>query len=212
MLPGVGADARLFEPQAAGFPNLVVPRWIEPEAGESLEAYGERMAATIDVERPFYLGGASFGGMAALEVARHTGPEAVFLLGSCRSRLSVPVYMRFLERVSRLAPSWALDISRGVVPRLAGVVEPLDEHSAELFAGMLADTSIEFVRWATQAIVGWSFEAELACPIYHIHGALDAVLPLRLVEPDQIVPDGSHLITLTHGDVVNAFMAERMTA
>jgi len=211
LLPGIGADARLFAPQAEGFPNLVVPPWVEPEEGESLVSYGARMAASIEIERPFYLGGASFGGMAALEVARHMAPEAVFLLGSCRSRASVPPYMRFLERLSRIVPDTALDLSRGVVPHVAGLIEEMDEPTAKLFGEMFTETPLSFIRWATQSIMSWSFEGELDCPIYHIHGARDTVLPLRLVEPDQVVEDGSHLITLTHGDVVNAFMAERMT-
>jgi pimeloyl-ACP methyl ester carboxylesterase len=211
LLPGVGADHRLFGPQAEAFPNMVVPEWIEPEPDESLEAYAERFAAALDIERPFYLGGASFGGMAALELARHTEPEAVFLLGSCRSGRSVPAFLRFLERVSRLVPDDALELSQGVLPRIAGLVEGLDGDNARIFIDMYVGTPLSRIRWTTQAIMGWSFEAELACPVHHIHGARDTVLPLKLVEPDEVIPDGGHMITLTHGDVVNAFLAERMT-
>ena len=30
LLPGLGADRRLFEPQRQAFPQLVVPPWIPP--------------------------------------------------------------------------------------------------------------------------------------------------------------------------------------
>jgi hypothetical protein len=45
LLPGLGADARLFAPQAAAFKQLEVPEWLVPRRGESLEDFGRRMAA-----------------------------------------------------------------------------------------------------------------------------------------------------------------------
>ena len=69
MLPGLGADERLFEPQRAAFPGLEVPPWLPHEPEESLDAYARRMAATIWPSEHFYIGGASFGGMVALEMA-----------------------------------------------------------------------------------------------------------------------------------------------
>jgi hypothetical protein len=59
MLPGMGVDQRLFEPQRRLFPNLEVPPWIEPHLRENLADYARRWAGTIDPDPPFYLGGVS---------------------------------------------------------------------------------------------------------------------------------------------------------
>ncbi|MFZ1934503.1 MAG: thioesterase domain-containing protein, partial [Thermoguttaceae bacterium] len=76
LLPGLGADHRLLEPQRAAFPQLIVPPWIPPRKHESLPQYAERMAQTVapphDV--PLVLGGVSFGGMLAYEMARWLKP------------------------------------------------------------------------------------------------------------------------------------------
>lgn len=94
----MGADGRLFEPQRSAFPNLVVPQWIEPLTGESMASYASRLADTIEVRRPFFLGGVSFGGMVAFEMAEQLEPEAVFLIGSARSSAEVPFFWKAIER------------------------------------------------------------------------------------------------------------------
>src|SRR4051812_19762115 len=99
LLPGLGADERMFAPQRATFPRLEVPRWLTPQPRESLPDYARRMAAGIDPSEPLFLGGSSFGGMVALEMARHVRPRAVFLIGSCRAATaSVPWMLRFAGR------------------------------------------------------------------------------------------------------------------
>jgi hypothetical protein len=35
LLPGMGADARLFAAQKLAFPALVVPPWLPPQPGET---------------------------------------------------------------------------------------------------------------------------------------------------------------------------------
>ncbi len=69
LLSGMAADARLFALQQADFPGLVVPDWIEPRPKEPLPAYAARLARLVDPGRPCLVGGASFGGLVALELA-----------------------------------------------------------------------------------------------------------------------------------------------
>src|SRR5262245_55843221 len=85
LLSGMAADERLFEPQRVAFPDLRVPAWIDPLPGESLRGYAARLARRIDPGRPCLVGGASFGGMVALEMAPHLQADACVLIGSVRS-------------------------------------------------------------------------------------------------------------------------------
>jgi len=91
LFPGMGADARLFAPQRAAFPQLIVPTWIKPERGESLAAYAERCARQIDPGEECFVGGASFGGFVAVEAARHLRAKACFLIGSARGPDELPL-------------------------------------------------------------------------------------------------------------------------
>jgi pimeloyl-ACP methyl ester carboxylesterase len=70
LLPGLGADAQLFEPQRKVFPELEVVPWLEPRSKESLEDFGRRMAESADLDGEVVLGGVSFGGMVASVMAR----------------------------------------------------------------------------------------------------------------------------------------------
>jgi len=47
LLPGLGTDHGLLEPQRAEFPQLTVPAWIPPLKNESLPHYAERLAETV---------------------------------------------------------------------------------------------------------------------------------------------------------------------
>src|SRR5262245_19159901 len=85
LIPGMGADGRIFRAQHTAFQNLCVPKWITPLRNESLASYARRFAAIINPHQPCYLGGASFGGVVALEMARYLDVRVVFLIGSLRS-------------------------------------------------------------------------------------------------------------------------------
>ena len=69
-LPGLGADHRLFAPQAGVFENLTVPPWIPPCRDESLQQYAARLAETIEPKGPYVLGGVSLGSQALQPLAR----------------------------------------------------------------------------------------------------------------------------------------------
>ena len=42
--------------------------------------------------------------------------------------------------------------------------------------------------------------------VFQIHGGRDPLIPARRVEADEIIPDGGHLINVTHAREVNAFI------
>jgi pimeloyl-ACP methyl ester carboxylesterase len=90
LLPGMAADERLFEPQRRAFPNLIVPPWIEPEPCEPLAAYARRMAARLNSSDLLLIGGVSFGGIVALEMADHLGLAECVLISSIRSPAEMP--------------------------------------------------------------------------------------------------------------------------
>jgi pimeloyl-ACP methyl ester carboxylesterase len=206
LLPGVGADRRLFDAQRTCAADIEVIPWIAPAPNELLRGYAERLAATVDASEPFVLGGASFGGMLALELTRHLRPVAVLLIASCRSPASLPSAYRYLNAAAQFLPAWAFTSaaarSRLVASRF-GMTTP-DER--RLFAAMLRDTPPSFVQWACRAILSWPGAQELDVPVHHIHGANDHIIPLRGVQPTVVVSDAGHFINVTHSAAVNAFI------
>ncbi len=157
LLPGLGADERLLEPQRRAFPQLIVPPWIPPRTKESLADYAARMAESVThctphalreekplaerEERPhaereeykprLVLGGVSFGGMLAYEMARHLKPDAVVLIASCRNRRG----LRWLYRAGRplwpLVPAWTWERRQVVLPPFRALLQPDDPRRAQ---------------------------------------------------------------------------------
>jgi pimeloyl-ACP methyl ester carboxylesterase len=104
MLSGMAADPRLFDPQMTAFPHLRVQAWIPPLPGESLRAFSARLAPRVDPGRPCVVGGASFGGVVALEMAQHLPALACVLIGGVRSLSGLPWRWRLLQPITWLAP------------------------------------------------------------------------------------------------------------
>ncbi|HEX4606599.1 MAG TPA: alpha/beta hydrolase [Urbifossiella sp.] len=100
LLSGMAADERLFAAQVAAFPTLRVQPWVAPLPGESLRAYAARLAPVVDPGRPCLVGGASFGGVVALELAPHLPALGCVLIGSIRSPTGLPRRWRALRRMA----------------------------------------------------------------------------------------------------------------
>jgi pimeloyl-ACP methyl ester carboxylesterase len=213
LFSGMGADRRIFEPQIAFFPQLIVPAWIKPEAHESLPHYAQRFAHQIDPGCPCYVGGASFGGFVALEAARHLQTRACFLIGSARCPSELPLRIRALRKLKHLLPrvpfEWIAPLL-GVTVRLSGDrMRPLTHRVMKI----VAEADASYIRWACGALLSWDpCATPPTFPIYQIHGRCDCVLPARRIHPDTLVTSGGHLLTLTRPEQVNHFLEEKLHA
>ena len=209
LFSGLGADASIFAPQSRVFPQLSVPQWTVPRSDDSLSAYCERMADAIRPESRCVIGGASFGGIIALEMARYLNPLAVLLIGSVREPNQLPRRVRMFRPIRGLIDwlplavfQWSVGplttkTARRIAPHLAGL--------ARQFRG--ADRAV--LRWSMRHVLTWKEPPVVACPVFRIHGDRDRVLPLRGAA-DVVVHGGGHVLSLTHADQVNTFIAESL--
>ena len=167
---------------------------------EMLGDYATRLAGSLSITGEFDLGGASFGGMIALELARHLTPRRVYLFGSCRSPFAIAPLLRILHRVPFHPPR----LTHSLRARYFGATSA--EHIA-VFRDMLAATPPAFNGWAIRAVFDWPGVADLAMPVTHVHGARDRVMPVSRVRPDHVIAGAGHLLTMTHAADVNAILA-----
>lgn len=213
LLPGLGVDRRVFYPQAAAFPDVLIPEWLTPEPRESLAHYAERLAALVrTTERgPAVVGGLSIGGMLALEMSRHLDARAVVLIASCRSPRAVCSPLRLVERIGRWVPDAivraGLPMAKLLVGR-GGVGGGLSRDDRRLLGELIMHVPVPFLRWGGRAIMEWPGAEEVAAPVHHIHGDHDWVIPLRCVKPTVVVPGGSHVLNLSHPGEVNRLLRE----
>jgi len=206
----MGADERLFGPQHAHGFDFEVPHMPIPEPGDDMPAYAARVRGLLALDGPCVIGGVSFGGMLACELAALCPARCVLLIASCPSRSAIPRYYWLAERVSRFLPDGLIRRRCVASSRLLARLESLNHQQYRLIRDMSIDVPVLFLRRVGRMILRWDGAPSLSCPRYHIHGQLDRVIPLKGNKPDEIVPDGGHLINLTHADQVNRFIERHL--
>lgn len=233
LLPGLAADERLFDRQRQALgPQLITPAWpaLSPEwdRRETLRSFAKRWAGALhlnhvrglDPAKPWVLGGASMGGMMALEMLPHLPrkPAAVVLLGSATQGDAV-------SRPAQLGASLARWVGRpGVLQMvLRGLLLPAsfydgqDDDGRRLLGAMAAQADPVRLQWGVEACVDWPGLSEEAqeviaggVAVKHLRGGADRIIgasELGLAQ-DDVVHDAGHFLNLSHRQTVNRWLFE----
>lgn len=209
LLSGLGADDAMFAPQTWAFPELIVPAWFEPLPDESLDAYAARMIEKIgSIDAETWIGGASFGGILALHMAEQVQPKGVILLGSVRSPFQLPAYVRWARYIRWATPLIPVRLLQVTLMPLAMLLAGKRWPRLYGLAWQLSRANPRVICWSIRRLLEWQRIPEPKCPVYHIHGARDMVLPARLTTPDHIVRGGGHIVSLTHPQAVNEYLTK----
>ena len=199
LLPGMMADHRLLAAQQAEFPNLLVPSWPQHFPSDTIDTFAERLADTIRPVGQCVVGGVSFGGIVALELARHLDSLGCILISSIRSPAELPLHIRVL-RPAGLLPQPAFNALTFAATRAFG--RSTKRGAQRRTNRMLASP---FFSWATRATLRWK-GCNPGVPISQIHGDCDRTFPVELTVPDQVVIGAGHMLVATHSDLVNDFI------
>ncbi|MEO0512944.1 MAG: alpha/beta hydrolase [Planctomycetota bacterium] len=218
LLPGLGADARLFKPQLDAMPGLEVPDWPDAGPGDTLRTIAERLWTTLDPSGPWVVGGMSFGGQVAMELARlgserGTAPKAVVLIASCRCADAIPGQFRVAEALGRPVPAGLTRAGLGTLSGLFIQRERLAGDDAEAVRATARDLDIARLKRLARLCAQWTFSradaqhvVESGTNVVQIHGQRDWVIPLIPAarhDPTEVIPGARHLINLSHADRVN---------
>lgn len=206
LLSGQGSDARIFDEikwDSSALDVRYLPYPI-PERGEQMPAYAQRMAQGIDTSKVFSLVGVSLGGMIATEINTFLQPEKVIVISSAKCRAELP--LRY--RIQRFLPLYAL-VPKALIKVGAQVAQPLVEpdrkHYKDTFKAMLKAKDKRFLKRSIRMIVNWQKE-ECEDEVIHLHGDNDHTLPIRRVQADHIIKNGSHMMTLTRGSDLTSLL------
>ena len=211
LFSGLGGDHRLTRPVAVPGVEVLTPDHAEPHPGEDLPAYARRVADAHGIGAQDVVGGASFGGMLATEIARRRKVSGLVLLGSCARPRRLPASYRLLERVGPLLPdvflglrSWAQLVRR----RFA----PMTPEGVAVLQAMAADCPPARIRAFGRMLMAWDGVESFDCPLLSIHGDRDTIIPPSCAEPGLMLKDAGHSFTLTHApqtaDAIAAFLAK----
>jgi pimeloyl-ACP methyl ester carboxylesterase len=153
------------------------------------------LSRTVNHDEPMVVCGVSFGGIIARELAWRLEALSCVLISSVRSPRELPPWFRIC-RVLAPRPAVAIMKATGSIanhwPRRL-------RSPATWRLRKLADTSGEWHRWATAAVLNWKLSQHAdRVPSIHIHGDRDATFPIRYTHPDMVIHGGGHVLPLTH--------------
>ncbi|GAB3859490.1 hypothetical protein GCM10028822_36120 [Hymenobacter terrigena] len=202
LIPGLGADERVFQfLRLQG--EVHVLRWLPPQnAAEDLPHYAARLAAAVPSEQACWLVGVSFGGVLALELARLRPLARAVLISSFAGPSELP----WVGKLARITGLYQL-VPPQLLPRLPRVAKWLfgvrNGRDYQLLRQILHDTDPGFTRWAIAQLLQWPGCTSPAA--IRIHGAEDRLLPAGAARSQYILP-GGHLIIISQAAAISRIL------
>lgn len=208
LLSGLAADASIFAPQKLEFPQLNVLSWKIPAKSDTLDSYAKRLADELANQDRLIIGGASFGGILALHMAQYVKPAAVILIGSLHAPEELPLFARAARPLRWFLPIVPMRLLQYCsAPLASGAARRMMPHLCRVVRQFrYSDPTV--IKWSLFQLLDWKTAPSVECPVYHIHGKRDFVLPARYTSPDRLIEGGGHIISLSHAAEVNKFMRE----
>ena len=192
---GLGADERVFH--KIDFGNCIVTfiKWIVPKKNESIESYAWGIAQQQITTATPILVGLSFGGMMAVEVAKHIATEKIIIISSAKCKNEIPFYFRLAGTlgITKIIPSKALIKINLFTNCFFSNRTPEDK---KMLSAILKDTDPVFLKWAIVEIADWQNKI-IHQNLFHIHGNGDRILPFKYVTCNEVIKGGTHLMIVS---------------
>ena len=201
LLPGQGADHRLFSKFDFPSHKVVHIKYHIPEKGTMMKEYAKQLSSQINTSEKFILIGTSIGGMLSSEMSEFLNPEKIIVISSAKSKNELPGRYNFQKKI----PIYKLvipSVARWGAMIMQPIVEPDRKKDKEIFKSMLRDKNKHYMKRSIAMIIEWEKET-YNDDIIHIHGNKDSTVPIKNVNYDYLINKGSHMMTLTRGHELN---------
>lgn len=208
LLPGMGADHRLFGRLDPGAHRFCPVSWVKPGPGDSLGGYARKLLPQLSDSGHSVLLGVSMGGMLAVELNKLTPFKKVVLVSSAKVTAELPPYFRRLAKAG-----WHKKIGAPALLRLRRLAGPLMDYFGSGYrvsSEMLKDTDPAFLDWCLEAVLSWRNET-VPPNLVHIHGTADLLLPARYISGYIPVKRGSHLMIYQRAAEINNLLRQITT-
>ena len=202
LIPGLGADERVFQFLRIGNKPTKILHWETPEPEEPISHYASRLLSQVDQTQPIELLGVSFGGIIALEMAQQIPCQRLVLISSMLHPTERSPLFRIARNI-RIAqwfpPNW---MKRMAMWGAGYAFGPLDRHNKRLLKKIIKDTDPHFLQWASRKILHWEGVPTRPAMV-RLHGTWDRIFPISQVPSCVLIRKAGHLMIVTHADEIS---------
>ncbi|MCD8739826.1 alpha/beta hydrolase [Mucilaginibacter roseus] len=204
LIPGLGADCRIYKNIDFKGHDVTFVNWIEPALTDTLSRYAQKLIDQYKIEKNSILIGNSMGGMVAIEIAKLLPMDKTILISSIKSSAEASAYFPFFRTIPiyRFIPTGLLVQARLFIKYVFGNMLPDDQH---LFEDMYKNTSPTFIKWAMGAILNWE-NTTIPTNVYHITGSKDRIFNCRKAVGAQIIENGTHIMIFDRAAEINMIL------
>lgn len=206
LLPGLGADERIFENLGAHKLPLEIPRHTLPAEREDLPAYARRIAEDLCIGEDDVVGGASFGAVIASAIARDKGVRGLILIGGALDSTGLRPIPG--EHLLHRLPTFVLRSMLRSDRAIQTVFAPEGPEVRRLARTMLAQAPDDLLLRGGKMLMAYRPPEIPSCPIFALHGGRDPVMIPPPVSGCRIVPEAGHALPWTHGHEVTEFLQQ----
>jgi len=192
LIPGMGADSRIYQNFKLDGYDVTAIDWIEPEQTDTLKTYAQKLILQYNISPLSIVIGNSLGGMLAVEIAKIIPIKKTILISSIKSVDEAPGYFSFFRAfpIYKLIPG-KLMTSMGFLIRM--VFGRMNEEDQRLFMDMLKQVSPVFLKWSMGAVLKWNNKS-IPQNVFIITGDKDKVFGHRRIKDAIIVKGGTHIM------------------
>jgi len=202
LLPGLGADGRMYGPAFDVLADEVLRvDWPAYDGERTLGDMAERLLARGDLADCEAIVGSSLGGMVGSEIVARTEIPHLILLGSAQHPREVNPLLAGLAKLREHVPFELMQRFFGAEPVASRA--PLLE--------MLADADLDLSRAMAGAIFDWEGREEIRGERHRLHGAWDMVIRAPK-EGAELLPRAGHVISMTHEAEVITFIRSALSS
>jgi pimeloyl-ACP methyl ester carboxylesterase len=207
LFPGQGSDYRIFkELDWKDSYDTVNMHFPVPKKNETLSEYALRFIPLIDTSSDFILLGVSLGGMICTELTDTLNPKRTILISSAKKSEELPGRYTFQKsiRLNRMIPKKT--VKKGAII-LQPIVEPDSKEDLVFFRSMLGSKDPTYLKRTVNMIINWQ-RTGYNPDIVHIHGDKDHTIPIKNVEADYVIENGSHMMVYTRAEEITEILNE----
>jgi len=110
MIPGMGADERIFKNIKLNNANITYIKWLQPDESDTLISYAQRLIDKYVIDADSVVIGNSLGGMLAVEIAKKVSLSKVILISSIKTIDEAPRYFKVFKWLPVFAAKYIANI------------------------------------------------------------------------------------------------------